>query len=54
MTEENIPPIIFPAIPISADEEMTNYLIELERTLQDALKGSIYMNTVLRDGFLGN
>ena len=54
MAEENIRPVTFPVIPTTLDDDMRNYLIELERTLQESLKGSIYIETVLQTGIIGN
>ncbi len=54
MVETNIRIINFPTLPSDQSEEMKDYISELEHILQDALKGSIYINTVLEDGIIGN
>ena len=57
MATENtlhIPELQFPKIPESADEDMRNYLLELERMLGEALKGSLYINQTFENGVFGN
>ena len=57
MATENtlhIPELQFPKIPESADEEMRSFLLEYERMLRDALKGSLYVNQTLENGIFGN
>ena len=54
MVEFNIRQINFPTIPNEVTPEMKQYLIELERVLQESLKGSIYIEKMLEDGILGN
>lgn len=54
MAEDTITIINFPKPPEGESEEMKSYLRELERTLQKALAGSMYMNKVILDGIIGN
>ena len=55
MSESNhIDLINFPKRPENLDIEMLEYLRELERVLQEALVGSMYMNRVIEDGIIGN
>ncbi len=44
----------FPKIPESAEEDMREYLLELERMLREALKGSLYINQTFENGIFGN
>lgn len=53
MAEDTIKQVLFPVQPLDISEEMKQYLIELERVLQEALIGSMYMNKVIQDGIIG-
>ena len=50
----SLPSVNFPPPPEEASQEMKDYLLELERVLGDALRGSIFINKTLEDGILGN
>lgn len=52
--EKVIPEINFPILPKNIDDEMREYLTELERVLRDALKGSLLLERTLQDGIFGN
>jgi len=54
MAEFNIREIKFPNIPDDTTDEIKQYLIELERTLRESLKGSIYIERLFEDGIIGN
>ena len=46
--------ILFPAMPSDIPESLQTYLRELERTLEDSLKGSMLLESTIEDGILGN
>ena len=50
----HVPELQFPKIPESAEEDMREYLLELERMLREALKGSLYINQTFENGIFGN
>ena len=52
--EKVVPEINFPKIPDSVDDEMRDYLVELENVLRGALKGSLWLERTFQDGILGN
>ena len=54
MAEETILETLFPVIPENLDPMLYEYLLELERNLRTALRGSEYMNKVILDGTIGN
>ena len=54
MAEFNIREINFPKIPDDIPESLKEYLSDMEITLRDSLKGSIYIEKVLEDGVIGN
>ncbi len=57
MSKENtlhISELQFPKIPENANQEMRDYLLELERMLREALKGSLYVNQTFENGIFGN
>jgi hypothetical protein len=53
--EDNVvPEINFPKIPDSIEGELRDYLLERDRVLRDALKGSLYLLRMFEDGIFGN
>ena len=44
----------FPQIPENIDEELKEYLINLESVLRDSLKGSMFIEQTLESGFIGD
>ncbi len=50
----HVPELQFPEIPESANQEMRDYFLELERMLREALKGSLYINQTFENGVFGN
>ncbi len=54
MAEFTIREITFPKIPDDISDSLKEYLMQLERTLRESLRGSIYIEKVLEDGIFGN
>jgi len=52
--ENIVPEMHFPRIPYNIDNEMREYLSELERVLLESLKGSLWLSRTFEDGLLGN
>lgn len=46
--------VVLPLIPEDIPESLKEYLIELEAVLTKDLRGSMYINKVLEDGYIGN
>lgn len=55
MSEDSvIRKISFPPIPSDISDEMREYLLELQVVVEEALKGSLFLDPTFETGMLGN